>query len=70
MTSSLLGFLFDLDLGTMELFTAKEKGREAVDMQKKLEAAYKDYFDDHGGLSSDQALRHPHDDLLHSWFCI
>ena len=56
----LLGFLFDLDLGTMDLFAAMEKGRDAVNVQKKLEAAYKDYFDDHAGLSSDQALGHPH----------
>ena len=31
-TDPLLGYLFDLDLGTMDLHTAKEKGKEAVDV--------------------------------------
>ena len=59
-TDPLLGYLFDLDLGTMNLHAAKERGREPVDVQKKLETAYRTYFDDHAGLSSDQALGHPH----------
>ena len=60
------GHLFDLDLGDMLLAEVKYKGKLAVGLQKHLEYAYNRYFDDHGSLSSAEAVAHPHMDTAYT----
>ena len=59
-TDPMPGHLFDLNLGDMLLAEVKYKGKLAVALQKQLESAYDRYFDDHGSLSSAEAVAHPH----------
>ena len=59
-TDPMPSHLFDLDLGDMTLAEAKYIGKLAVGLQKQLETAYDHYFNDHGALSSEEAVAHPH----------